>query len=192
MLTRIGTPVASAVAAFVLAIALSGAGIGVALVADTISPDDENAPAVVDTTATFEDLDGNGIDDDCQTEPVVAAPEAEASAAAAVDVDKDGTISTSEAAQSDRVGGKNCNHGGYVSGVAKSGSEDEDEDAETEDEDAPAECETSTEPTADEDTEAPEDDGRSRGPERARQGGVRGRAVGRGRRQELQPRRRRQ
>ena len=74
MLTRIGTPVASAVAAFALAVALSGAAVGVALVADTTPPDDENAPAVVDTTATFEDVDANGIDDDCQAEPAVAVP----------------------------------------------------------------------------------------------------------------------
>ena len=39
MLTRIGTPVASAVAAFALAIALSGAAVGVALVADTTALD---------------------------------------------------------------------------------------------------------------------------------------------------------
>ena len=140
-----------------MTIALSGAAIGVALVADTTPPEDENAPAVVDTTATFEDVDGNGIDDDCQAEPAVANPEAEASAAAAVDLDHDGTISASEAAKSDRVGGKNCNHGGYVSGVAKGADEDaededEDEGAET-DEDAKAECEAAT----DEGTETPED-----------------------------------
>ena len=80
MLTRIGSPVASAIAAFVLAVALSGTAVGVALVADTIPLDDANAPAVIDTTATFEDLDGNGIDDDCQAE--AAVDDAEAAAAA--------------------------------------------------------------------------------------------------------------
>jgi hypothetical protein len=34
------------------------------------------------------------------------------------DLNGDGTVSVSEAAQSDRVGGTNCNHGGYVSQVA--------------------------------------------------------------------------
>jgi hypothetical protein len=79
------------------------------------------APAapVADTSKTFEDVDGNGIDDDCQTGEVVADPEAAASAQAAVDADGNGTISVSEAAQSEWTGGTNCNHGGYVSGVAQ-------------------------------------------------------------------------
>ena len=153
MLTRIGTPVASAVAAFALAIALSGAAVGVALVADTTPLVDENAPAIVDTHSTFEDVDGNGIDDDCQTDAAVADPEAEASAAAAIDLDKDGTISQSEAAKSDRVGGKNCNHGGYVSGVAKADGGDEDTEADTEE--PKAECQT-TEPASP--TEAEDED----------------------------------
>jgi hypothetical protein len=136
VLTRMNTPIASGIVAFALAFALGGAAVGVALVADTVTPDDENTPAVVDTIATFEDIDGNGVDDDCQTPPAVAAPEAEASAAAAVDLDQDGTISKSEAAKSDRIGGKNCNHGGYVSGVAKADDEDATED-EYDDENAP-------------------------------------------------------
>ena len=74
-------------------------------------------PAVVDTTATFEDLDGNGVDDDCQ-EAVVADPIAAEAADLAVDANADGVISTTEAAHSDRIGGKNCNHGGYVSWIA--------------------------------------------------------------------------
>lgn len=84
----------------------------------------EEAPAVpqvttADTTASFEDLNGNGIDDDCEVAgSVVPNPSAEASAAAAVDENADGVISVSEAAHSGRTGGKNCNHGGYVSGVA--------------------------------------------------------------------------
>jgi hypothetical protein len=72
---------------------------------------------VVDTTATFEDLDGNNVDDDCQ-DAVLADETAAAAAEAAADLNGDGTISVSEAAQSGRVGGKNCNHGGYVSSVA--------------------------------------------------------------------------
>ena len=71
--------------------------------------------------AAFVDTNGNDIDDSCDDPATVAAeadPEAEASAEAAVDRDGDGTISVSEAAHSDRIGGKNCNHGGYVSWVA--------------------------------------------------------------------------
>ena len=85
------------------------------------------APLVDDTTpatlATFEDLNGNGTDDDCET-AVTADAEAATAAMAAVDLDADGVISTSEAAHSGWIGGKNCNHGGYVSTVAR-GSADE-------------------------------------------------------------------
>lgn len=67
--------------------------------------------------AVFEDINGNDIDDSCE-EGEVADADAAAAAEAAVDVDGDKTISVSEAARSDRIGGKNCNHGGYVSWVA--------------------------------------------------------------------------
>ncbi len=73
---------------------------------------------VVDTTATWEDIDGNGIDDDCQTTPAVDDPTAAAAADLAADLNGDGVLSQSEAAQSARTGGKNCNHGGYVSAMA--------------------------------------------------------------------------
>ena len=163
MLLRLGTPVASGVAAFLLALSLSGAAIGVALVADTTPLVDENAPAIVDTTATFEDVDGNGIDDDCQAEAAVANPDAEASAEAALDLDKDGTISSSEAAKSDRVGGKNCNHGGYVSGVAKG--DDADPEVDAAEEDAKSTCEATTDTTEptdeDADAEAPNAHGKA-------------------------------
>jgi hypothetical protein len=69
--------------------------------------------------AAYVDVNGNGIDDTCETDAVVADPAAAAAADAAVDLDGDGTISVSEAAQSDRIGGVNCNHGGYVSWVAQ-------------------------------------------------------------------------
>ena len=69
--------------------------------------------------AAFVDINGNGIDDTCETGDIVADPDAVAAEDAAVDLDGDGTISVSEAAQSDRIGGKNCNHGGYVSWVAQ-------------------------------------------------------------------------
>jgi len=69
--------------------------------------------------AAFVDLNGNDIDDSCEDPATVQPNEtAAADAEAAVDTDGDGTISVSEAAHSDRIGGKNCNHGGYVSWVA--------------------------------------------------------------------------
>jgi hypothetical protein len=78
------------------------------------------ANLVTDTTTapTFVDVNGNGIADTCET---AAAPDTIAAAAAftAADLDANGTISVSEAAQSGWVGGVNCNHGGYVSSVAK-------------------------------------------------------------------------
>jgi hypothetical protein len=75
---------------------------------------------VVDTTATFVDIDGNGIDDTCQTEPAVAADQTVLDAEiATVDLNADGVISTTEAAHSPRIGGANCNHGGYVSWIAQ-------------------------------------------------------------------------
>jgi len=68
--------------------------------------------------AAYVDINGNGIDDTCETGDIVADPDAAAADDEAVDLDGDGTISVSEAAQSDRIGGVNCNHGGYVSWVA--------------------------------------------------------------------------
>ena len=84
---------------------------------------DDTTPA---TLATFEDLDGNGIDDDCET-AVTAAPDAVTAAMAAVDTDANGVISVPEAAHSDWVGGTNCNHGGYVSTVAGASADECDE-----------------------------------------------------------------
>src|SRR5262245_64238849 len=69
--------------------------------------------------AAFVDTNGNGIDDTCEDPATVVADQTAADAAEkAVDLNGDGTISVSEAAQSDRIGGENCNHGGYVSWVA--------------------------------------------------------------------------
>ena len=100
-----------------LVLAMSGVVAG-ATVLTTVTAPVTDPVVVVDTTATFEDIDGNGIDDDCQAVAAVAAPEVAAAAEAAVDLNGDGNISTSEAAQSDRTGGASCNHGGYVSFVA--------------------------------------------------------------------------
>jgi hypothetical protein len=69
--------------------------------------------------AAYVDVNGNGIDDTCETGDIVVDPDAAAAEDAAVDLDANGTISVSEAAQSDRIGGVNCNHGGYVSWVAQ-------------------------------------------------------------------------
>jgi hypothetical protein len=92
-----------------LVLSMSGVAMGV-------TPPD--AVPDVDTTATFEDVDGNGIDDDCQDAVAVADPDAVTAEQATVDADADGVISTTEAAHSNRIGGKNCNHGGYVSWIA--------------------------------------------------------------------------
>jgi hypothetical protein len=69
--------------------------------------------------AAFVDVNGNDIDDTCE-DPATVTPDEAAAAEAedAVDLNDDNTISVSEAAQSERIGGTNCNHGGYVSWVA--------------------------------------------------------------------------
>lgn len=70
--------------------------------------------------AAFVDTNGNHIDDTCEDPATVVPDETAATEAeAAVDLDGDGAISVSEAAQSDRIGGEHCNHGGYVSWVAQ-------------------------------------------------------------------------
>jgi hypothetical protein len=106
------------------------AGAGAALLVLTMTGLAAAATLVDDTTpstlATFEDLNGNGIDDDCETAVTADATLATA-AMAAVDANADGVISTTEAAHSGWVGGKNCNHGGYVSTVAYSTTDECDE-----------------------------------------------------------------
>ena len=134
--------------ALILIIALAGGVLGANLLTTTgPTPESVTDPLVVDTTATWEDLDGNSVDDDCQE---TITPDAEAAAAAelALDANGDGTISVDEAARSERTGGLNCNHGGYVSTVAQeTDAEDEsDEDAE-EAEAAPEVCEAMVVPT---------------------------------------------
>ena len=118
MSQRITTTGLAGPIAILLTFALSGVVAGATLVADTVDPTVDAPLAGLAGGDTFEDTDGNGVDDDCQ-EAVVADPDAAAEAEAAVDADGDGTISVPEAAHSDRVGGPNCNHGGYVSIVAQ-------------------------------------------------------------------------
>ncbi len=110
------------------------------------TPESETDPLVSATIGTWEDTDGNGIDDDCQ-ETVEADPVAAAAADVAVDTDGDGTVSVTEAAHSERVGGTNCNHGGYVSIVAQA--EDAEEETEEAEEAADAACVPVAAPTFD-------------------------------------------
>jgi len=153
MVNRLRTGWLAGGAALALVLALSGVAMGATLVTDTAAELEVTEP-VVDTTATFEDLDGNGIDDDCD-EAVVADPDAATAAFAAADLDGDGTVSVSEAAQTGWTGGTNCNHGGYVSQVAQAEDEVdevEDEVDEVEDEAVPAEevaCEVVAAPEPD-------------------------------------------
>ncbi|MEJ7697838.1 MAG: hypothetical protein WKF78_14790 [Candidatus Limnocylindrales bacterium] len=113
--------------AMILVLSLSGVvaaanvlvGTTVITVADpTVDP---TLDPIVDTSLTYEDVDGNGIDDDCQAVPATADEAAAAAAATALDANGDGVVSQSEGAQSAITGGKNCNHGGYLSQLAKSG-----------------------------------------------------------------------
>ena len=130
--------------ALLLILVLTGGALGATvLTATTVAPESETDP--VGTVATWEDADGNGIDDDCE-EAVEADAEAAAAADAAVDADGDGSVSVSEAAHSGRTGGLNCNHGGYVSNVANEAGDADDEET-----DEPAE-ETSEEAEADAET----------------------------------------
>jgi hypothetical protein len=69
--------------------------------------------------AAYVDVNGNGVEDTCETGDIVADPDAAAAEDAATDLDGDGTISVSEAARSDRIGGLDCDHGSYVSSVAQ-------------------------------------------------------------------------
>ena len=147
MFTRLRTTWLASGGALLLALSLSGVVAAAALVSAITAPPAEtvDAPVVADTTLTFEDADGDGLDDDCDEEVVANEPVASA-ATAAVDLNADGVISTSEAAQSDRTGGTNCNHGGYVSTVAQATDEPAEETEETVDPEVVVECETEPAP----------------------------------------------
>ena len=151
MVNRLRTGWLAGSGGLLLVLALSGVVMGATLATDTDPATELTEP--VDTTATFEDLDGNGVDDDCD-ETVVADPEAAAAAFAAADLDGDGEISVTEAAQSGWIGGLNCNHGGYVSAVAGA---DEAEEADEEEETAEDETEAVEESECEE-VPAPEPD----------------------------------
>jgi len=127
MVTRLRSTWLAGGGAILLVLSLSGIVAGATLVGDgngeTVQPADP-PEGTTDTTLTFEDVDGNGIDDDCQDLAAAADPIVAAAALAAADLNHDGTISVSEAAQSGWTGGANCNHGGYVSGVAHGSGDD--------------------------------------------------------------------
>ena len=144
--------------AVLLALSMTGLAAAATLVDDTTPT----------TLATFEDLNGNGIDDDCET-AVTANADAVTLAMAAVDTNADGVISTTEAAHSGWVGGVNCNHGGYVSMIAKSSGDEcdaaeapeapeatTDEDASDEGDHAANETSTGTAPVATDCSETPD------------------------------------
>ena len=119
MFFRARSTVLAGTGAMLLVLSLSGVVAAASILTAIAAPvaDPAQPAAEVDTTATFEDINGDGIDDDCQTD-VVEVPGAGDAAKAAIDLNADGQISVSEAAQSGWTGGKNCNHGGYVSSVA--------------------------------------------------------------------------
>ncbi len=120
MLTRLRSTWLAGGGALLLALSVTGFVAGATLVADTdplVGPA-EPVLETPDTTLTFEDVDGDGVDDDCD-DAVVADQVAADAANAAVDANADGVVSVPEAAHSDRVGGPNCNHGGYVSLIAQ-------------------------------------------------------------------------
>jgi hypothetical protein len=121
MLTRLRSTWLAGAGAILLAIAVSGAVAASSILTAISAPATDPPPVVevvLDTAQTFEDVDGDGVDDDC--DDAVAADEGAAAAAeVAADLDGDGTISVSEAAHTDWSGGTNCNHGGYVNGVAR-------------------------------------------------------------------------
>jgi len=141
MLSRLRSTFFAWTGALILALSASGLVAAATLVGDTSPTTDGTTtpPAATDTTTTFVDLNGDGIADSCQAD-VVADPIAAAAALKAADTNGDGTISVDEAAHTDWVGGPNCNHGGYVSGVA--GASGDDQETTDPSVDAPAQNET--------------------------------------------------
>jgi hypothetical protein len=119
MLSRLRSTLLAWGGALILVVSASGLVAAASLVGDTPTTEGTlTTPTVTDTSATFVDLNGDGIDDACQ-DAVVADQTAADATVKAADTNADGTISVSESAHTDWVGGTNCNHGGYVSGVAR-------------------------------------------------------------------------
>ena len=117
MLTRFRSRWLAGGGAVLLVMSLSGMAAAATLVSDSTDPvvtPGDPAVGTTDTTRTFEDVDGNGVDDDCQDLAPVALPDVVAAAFAAVDLNGDGTISTSDAAQSDWVPAWQLSSGGCL------------------------------------------------------------------------------
>jgi hypothetical protein len=134
------TSLASA-GAVVLVLLFAGLAFGRVVLHDSGTTVTADAPAAPDTTGIYNDINGNGIDDDCEATPAEANPDAVAAELKAVDTNADGVISVTEAAHSDRIGGTNCNHGGYVSWVAQGSPDGTTETGEqATDEAPPTEC----------------------------------------------------
>jgi len=134
------TSLASA-GAVVLVLMFRGLAFGRVVLNDSGTTVTADAPAASDTTAIYNDINGNGIDDDCEATPAEPNPDAVAAELLLVDTNADGVISVTEAAHSKRIGGKNCNHGGYVSWVAQGSPDGTTEtDEQATDEAPPAEC----------------------------------------------------
>jgi hypothetical protein len=126
MMTRLRSTLLAWGGAVLLVLSATGLVAAASLVGDTSQPSGDAAeplPITTDTTLTWEDLDGDGVDDDCD-DAVVADAAAAGAAFLEVDADHDGTISVTESAHSGWIGGKNCNHGGFVSSVARASGED--------------------------------------------------------------------
>jgi hypothetical protein len=117
MLVRLRSTVLAWGGALVLTVSATGLVAAATLVGDTTTTTDTQVTTPT-TPTTFTDTNGDGIDDTCQA-AVVADPAAADAALKAADANGDGKISVSEAAQTDWTGGPNCNHGGYVSSVAR-------------------------------------------------------------------------
>ena len=139
MFTRIRSTSLASAGAVVLVLLFAGLAFGRVVLHDSATSVTADAPAAPDTTGIFNDGNGNGIDDDCE-ENEVANPDAVTAEMKAVDTNADGVISVTEAAHSDRVGGTNCNHGGYVSWVAGGSPDGTETDEQATDEAPPAEC----------------------------------------------------
>jgi hypothetical protein len=139
--TRIRSTSLASAGAVVLVLLFAGLAFGRVVLHDSGTTVTADAPAAPDTTGIYNDINGNGIDDDCEATPAEANPDAVAAELKAVDTNADGVISVTEAAHSDRIGGTNCNHGGYVSWVAQGSPDGTTETGEqATDEAPPTEC----------------------------------------------------
>ena len=105
MLTRLRSTWLAGGGAIILTLSISGIAAAAVLVAHNVDivepadPGDTTTADTTDTTLTFEDVDGNGVDDDCQDPAAEAHPDAALAALTAADLDHDGTDSVSGGAE---------------------------------------------------------------------------------------------